>query len=136
MSRTIRIFVVDDDLDDTEIFQEVLSFIDPTIQCSTAENGRDALDKLSRVTFIPDLIFLDLNMPRMDGKECLRKLKENLLLRNIPVIIYTTSSQSKDIEETMEAGAIKFITKPLNVNDLEKILRPIVLGLKQPTIQD
>ena len=136
MSRTIRIFVVDDDLDDTEIFQEVLSFIDPTIQCSTAENGRDALDKLSRVTFIPDLIFLDLNMPRMDGKECLRKLKENLLLRNIPVIIYTTSSQSKDIEETMEAGAIKFITKPLNVNDLEKILRPIVMGLKQPTIQD
>lgn len=136
MSRTIRIFVVDDDLDDTEIFQEVLSFIDPTIQCSTAENGRDALDKLSRVTFIPDLIFLDLNMPRMDGKECLRKLKENLLLRNIPVIIYTTSSQSKDIEETMKAGAIKFITKPLNVNDLEKILRPIVLGLKQPTIQD
>lgn len=136
MSRTIRIFVVDDDLDDTEIFQEVLSFIDPTIQCSTAENGRDALDKLSRVTFIPDLIFLDLNMPRMDGKECLRKLKENALLRNIPVIIYTTSSQSKDIEETMEAGAIKFITKPLNVNDLEKILRPIVLGLKQPTIQD
>ena len=136
MSRTIRIFVVDDDLDDTEIFQEVLSFIDPTIQCSTAENGRDALDKLSRVTFIPDLIFLDLNMPRMDGKECLRKLKENLLLRSIPVIIYTTSSQSKDIEETMAAGAIKFITKPLNVNDLEKILRPIVLGLKQPTIQD
>lgn len=128
--------MVDDDLDDTEIFQEVLSFIDPTIQCSTAENGRDALDKLSRVTFIPDLIFLDLNMPRMDGKECLRKLKENALLRNIPVIIYTTSSQSKDIEETMEAGAIKFITKPLNVNDLEKILRPIVLGLKQPTIQD
>ncbi len=136
MSRTIRIFVVDDDLDDTEIFQEVLSFIDPTIQCSTAENGRDALEKLSRVTFIPDLIFLDLNMPRMDGKECLRKLKENLILRNIPVIIYTTSSQSKDIEETMGAGAIKFITKPLNVNDLEKILRPIVLGLKQPTIQD
>ncbi len=128
--------MVDDDLDDTEIFQEVLSFIDPTIQCSTAENGRDALEKLSRVTFIPDLIFLDLNMPRMDGKECLRKLKENLILRNIPVIIYTTSSQSKDIEETMGAGAIKFITKPLNVNDLEKILRPIVLGLKQPTIQD
>ena len=136
MSRTIRIFLLDDDLEDTEIFQEVLSFIDPTIQCSTAENGRDALEKLSRVTFIPDLIFLDLNMPRMDGKECLRKLKENLILRNIPVIIYTTSSQSKDIEETMGAGAIKFITKPLNVNDLEKILRPIVLGLKQPTIQD
>ena len=127
MSKAKKIFVVDDDNDDINLFKEVLLDIDPAIECDVAEDGREALDILSNDNDgLPDLIFLDLNMPRMDGKECLRRLKADEELQHIPVLIYTTSSQSKDIEETMMSGAVCFITKPTNVRELESILRAVI----------
>lgn len=127
MSKVKKIFVVDDDNDDINLFKEVLQDIDPAIECAVAEDGREALDFLTQnENDLPDLIFLDLNMPRMDGKECLRRLKADEGLQHIPVLIYTTSSQSKDIEETMMSGAVCFITKPTNVRELESILRAVI----------
>lgn len=127
MKTVKKILVVDDDAEDALIFQEVLFSINASIQYSTAEDGKDALDQLRGAgPFLPDLIFLDLNMPRINGKECLKKIKEDEKLKDIPVIIYTTSSQPRDIEETMQAGACCFISKPLNIKDLESILQAIV----------
>lgn len=128
--RNITILLVDDDRDDTALFEEVLGEVRPSIILQTAENGIEALEGLqNRVTPLPDLIFLDLNMPRMGGKECLLQLKGNTQLRNIPVIIYTTSSQSADIEEAMIAGAVCFITKPNSIKEMKTVLSSIVESL-------
>ena len=127
MNTIKKILVVDDDMDDVQLFGEVIANIEPSIKLLHAEDGRDALEKLAETTnHLPDLIFLDLNMPRMDGKECLKKIKKDDQLNHIPVIIYTTSSQINDIEETMEAGAVCFITKPNNLKELERILIAVI----------
>ena len=125
-TKTINLFLIDDDTDDAFVFEEILAEIDPSIRVSLAVNGQDALDKLTdEATLLPDIIFLDLNMPRMGGKECLKAIKANVRLKKIPVIIYTTSSYSKDIEEVLQGGAICFITKPSSVKDLKEILLTI-----------
>lgn len=123
MAQNLTFLLVDDDIDDTFLFREVLSEVAPNITLRTAANGQEALDVLALETYpLPDLIFLDLNMPRMDGKQCLTALKNDARLQKVPVIMYTTSSHSRDIEETMQQGAISFITKPSHIGDLRTIL--------------
>ena len=123
MAQNLTFLLVDDDADDIFLFREVLSGVAPEINLRTASNGQEALEVLSReINHLPDLIFLDLNMPRMDGKQCLTELKNIDRLKGIPVIIYTTSSHSRDVEETMQLGAISFITKPSHIKDLKAIL--------------
>lgn len=130
MTQAITLFLVDDDVDDIVLFQEVITEVNPDISFESASNGQELLEKLKVPgASLPDLIFLDLNMPRMDGKECLFHLKSDERLKTIPVIMYTTSSQSRDIEETMQRGAICFITKPSNIADLKNILSVIVGSL-------
>ncbi len=126
MAKPITLFLADDDSDDAFLFGEVLEEINPAIVLITATNGEEALQKLTTNGYPqPDIIFLDLNMPRMDGKECLAALKEDENLKHIPVIMYTTSSQSRDIEETIQRGALCFITKPSSVKELRDILAAI-----------
>ena len=126
MTKYARFFLVDDDADDVSIFKETLREVNPSIEFISAGDGHAALESLKRLqNDLPDIIFLDLNMPKMDGKECLAQLKRDTYLKNIPVIMYTTSCQSKDIEETMLKGAICFITKPSNIRELKNILHSI-----------
>jgi CheY-like chemotaxis protein len=126
MTQPRHFLLVDDDIDDIIIFQETLKKIDDTILFSSANNGKAAIDLLTKNTGqLPGLIFLDINMPRMDGKECLKIIKQDEKLKHIPVLMYTTSSQSSDIEETMMHGAMCFITKPWGVNELKKLLSAI-----------
>ena len=117
--------LVDDDDDDKEIFCLALEQADPSIKCVTASDGREALSILKVESFVPDYIFLDLNMPLMDGKECLREIRKQKRLANVPVIIFTTSSAEKDKEETKKLGANAFITKPPHVSMLAKKLTDI-----------
>jgi CheY-like chemotaxis protein len=115
--------LVDDDIDDTFLFREVLSEVAPQVALRTAVNGQEAIESLlAPAQPLPQLIFLDLNMPKMDGKQCLLALKQDERLQHIPVIMYTTSSHSRDIEETMQNGAISFITKPSHISELRIIL--------------
>ncbi|HVG40639.1 MAG TPA: response regulator, partial [Chitinophagaceae bacterium] len=112
--------LVDDDADDTFLFREVLNEVEPSIELITAVDGEEALVKLGEQDrILPDLIFLDLNMPRMNGLQCLYEIKHDRALRSIPVIIYTTSSNSKDIEQCMQLGAACFITKQSNYKSLK-----------------
>lgn len=126
----ITFFIIDDDPDDIMLFREVLSDINEAIDCISATNGREALNMLNAESVKdPSLIFLDLNMPKMDGRECLKELKSNPQLKHIPVIIYTTSSLHKDREETRQLGAHGFISKPSSLRELNSILDRISTSL-------
>jgi CheY-like chemotaxis protein len=71
----------------------------------------------------PDIIFLDLNMPGMDGFECLRELKADKSLMDIPIVMYSTSSSNGDIKKAMKLGAANFVTKPTSCDQLENALK-------------
>jgi CheY-like chemotaxis protein len=114
--------LIDDDIDDQEIFALALSKINFPFDCIFANNGLEALKSLDQKTILPDYIFLDLNMPRMNGKECLAELKKNERLRHIPVVIYSTSSSLLDINDTRELGAKDFIIKPFSLTELTEKL--------------
>lgn len=127
MQEKIICFLIDDDDDDQEIFSLALNTIDENISFVTANDGIEALNKLQiEGAFIPHFIFLDLNMVRMSGRECLREIKKIPHLKNIPVIIYSTSSEQKDITETMLLGATDYIVKPPSISILTKRLEQVL----------
>lgn len=121
MSNNKTFLIVDDDMDDQELFIEAVKEVDSSIKCLAASNCEEALNmlKTGRIS-LPDVIFLDLNMPRLNGKQCLAELKKESGLKHIPVIIYSTSSEKRDIEETSRLGAAYFLTKP---NKFEELCR-------------
>jgi CheY-like chemotaxis protein len=116
---------VDDDQEDREFFCEALREIDSSIICLTAKSGTEALAILQNHMPLPDFIFLDINMPMMDGKQCLKELKTIPELKHIPVIMYSTSTDTREIKECYKLGAEDFLIKPNNyqklVNDITSI---------------
>jgi CheY-like chemotaxis protein len=130
-------FLVDDDQDDQEIFTMALREIDLPVQCVIANDCSEAISKLRKdTTFHPDYIFLDINMPKMNGKECLREIKKEAHLQHIPVVMYSTSLKPSDIIETRKLGAIGFITKPNKVSDLAVVLSNFFQSPKTSVILD
>ena len=131
MAKEKILLLVDDDDDDSFLFREVLNEVDSSVKLLNAQNGKEALELLwQQHSVMPDLILLDLNMPKMDGKECLAELKKDDFLSQIPVFIYTTSSSSTDIEYTLQLGAQCFITKPASFRDLQTLLEVIVPNIR------
>lgn len=115
--------LADDDRDDAELFNEALSLISASIKFHHVENGQAALHFLTSPDCQkPDIIFLDLNMPAMSGWQCLAKLKNDSALKDIPVIMYSTSSNPREKEIAMELGAVGFVTKPADFKVLTKVL--------------
>jgi CheY-like chemotaxis protein len=107
------VLFIDDDADDQAIFSEATSLINPTIQRQFASNGLEALDLLRKENAVlPDLIFLDINMPVMNGMECLVELKKMAALRGVPIIICSTSVYSGDQEKCERLGADFYLVKP------------------------
>jgi CheY-like chemotaxis protein len=124
--------VVDDDADDLELFSEAVGELDESVICEQASDGYEALEKLGGdPPCTPDLIFLDLNMPAMDGWQFLERVKQNETLKDIPVIIYSTSSLRKDMLQAKQSGALCFVTKPEDYGQLKKILQIVISYLKQ-----
>jgi CheY-like chemotaxis protein len=123
----VKIILTDDDKASQRIFEDALSRIKILADLTTADNGQQLMDKLRDPDEpIPDVIFLDINMPVKDGKECLLEIKSDKNLKHIPTVIYTASDSEKDIEDTYRAGANLYITKPVSfsvlVNIIEKVL--------------
>jgi CheY-like chemotaxis protein len=114
----MTILYADDDRDDRELMTEALSKIDPSISCQTASDGQHVLELLRNSNELPDYIFLDINMPVMDGKQCLVELKNETRLKNIPVVIYSTTQDAKEINQLYRMGASSFIQKPNNFSEL------------------
>jgi len=117
------ILIVDDDADDIELFCLAVGEIDDAIKCIHARTGEEALQLLRKnLLRKPDYIFLDLNMPRMNGKQCLGMIKKDPEFSEIPVIIYSTSKLPEDYKETKSLGAVHFLTKPSRHADLKKAI--------------
>lgn len=136
MAETIC-FLIDDDFDDQEIFALALEDLGNNCQCITANSGLQALEKLrSDHSFIPDFIFLDMNMPLMSGKQCLKEIKNLSRLKEVVVIMYTTSSNIRDMEETRKLGASHYLVKPSSITELSNVLDELLQKQKLPFTVD
>jgi CheY-like chemotaxis protein len=124
--------LADDDHDDAELFSEAINRVDPSINVHHVDNGTDVFEFLNKESHKkPDLIFLDLNMPKMSGWQCLAQLKNNPAYKDIPVIIYTTSSHYRDTEIALDLGALGLVTKPSEFNVLKTIAASIINNIDQ-----
>ena len=125
--------LVEDDSDDSEMFTEAIVAVDASVRCFSAADGREALNKLTvgAIAPPPDLIFLDINMPEMNGWQLLDRLKKDQELQRIPVIMYSTSSHPRDIQNASARGALCFFTKPNSFPHLKKILEIVVSYAKR-----
>jgi CheY-like chemotaxis protein len=123
--------LVDDDVDDTEMFIEALAGIDNSIKCHNAVDGRVALEKLNELDNNPNLIFLDINMPVMNGWQFLKIIKEDERYKQIPVIVISTSSHQRETTIALELGALCYLTKPNDFEILKNVLQLIVKHLDE-----
>lgn len=127
MQKDITCFLIDDDIDDLEIFAIAIAEMGRPVTCTTANDGMDALEKLRQdETFTPDYIFLDLNMPRMNGKQCLVEIRKIERLTHTSVVMYSTSALQRDIDDTLQLGASHFLTKPTSISKLTETLQQLL----------
>ncbi|HEU5148686.1 MAG TPA: response regulator [Chryseosolibacter sp.] len=123
MNKPLHILLINDDPDDHEIFESVIELILPSARCSSVLSGQRAIEKLIDGSLRPHIIFLDLNMPLMNGKQFLLEVRNHPEIATIPVIVLTTSSDAGNVAETKQLGAKYFITKPDRFSQWEDALR-------------
>jgi CheY-like chemotaxis protein len=121
-------FLVDDDNDDTELFADALQDIDSSIEFNYAFNCYELTRGLLQNKFAPEIIFLDINMPGMTGWQCLEFLKQGEKTKNIPIIMYSTSSALLDGKKAILRGAIGFYEKPSRFEWLKEFLEMVSIS--------
>jgi CheY-like chemotaxis protein len=123
----IHILLADDDADDRLFFTDAFEEIKLKTIVKTVIDGVELLKHLlSPGIILPHVLFLDLNMPRKGGMECLKEIKENDRFKDIAIAIYSTSASEADIEETFVKGANVYIKKPSDFETLKKILSEVI----------
>lgn len=128
MAHSVTFFLIDDDTDDQEIFLIALQGISESVKCKYANDGIKALEKFNLdSSFIPDYIFLDMNMPRMNGRECLVEIRKIDRLRQVPTFIYSTSVDPGMVEDVKQLGATDVIIKPTSIKALSDILENLIV---------
>lgn len=127
-SRLVEILLVEDNPGDADLVIEVLEDSRVRNRLFVAEDGEEALDFLYKKGQFsdvprPDLILLDLNLPKVDGREVLSKIKADPKLRSIPVVVLTTSQAEEDILRSYDLHANSYITKPVDINQFINVIR-------------
>jgi PleD family two-component response regulator len=126
MSR--KCFLIDDDHDDQEIFGMAMESISTPLDCVYADDAIQALEILKTDSeFTPDYIFIDFNMPRMNGIQCLQEIRKMTRLAGSRIIMYSTSSEKKLMDRSRESGAHDFIVKPSSIALLTTRLEEVFL---------
>ena len=105
------IVLIEDDEDDQMLFKDAMAEIVGEVECMVYGDGDVALSKLPELDTLPKVVFLDLNLPKVHGLECLKLLKQHPKLRNLPVVIFSTSNNPEDEKSGIELGAHLFIKK-------------------------
>lgn len=130
--RNSTCLLIDDDAEEHEIFTIAMIRLNPFLNCISVKSGTHAVERLrSDVNFTPDYIFLDLNMPGMDGKQCLAQLQKIERLQGVPIVIFSTSSNETDVKETMSMGSYGYVVKPDTISELVGTLGQILNTPKQ-----
>lgn len=126
MNRVKKILYADDDLDDKTWVSEANKFLNYLLDIDFVENGREVFEWLERFKDHPSLIVLDLNMPELDGRQTLQKLKSSEKYKDIPVVIVTTSSNKVDIEICKRLGANLYLVKPDKHSGWQQIVKQLL----------
>jgi CheY-like chemotaxis protein len=114
-----QVLLIDDDRDDAEIFSDALKEAGLSGGMDYYEDGLKALENLANQSTHPDVIFLDINMPSINGWECLREIKNLAGMQHIPIVMYSTSNLQSEGISAKDIGAAAFLTKPDNFRDLK-----------------
>jgi CheY-like chemotaxis protein len=122
----MTIMYIDDDAEDREFFCEATKHIDNYLMCHMAKDGAEGLRDLREMMVMPDFIFVDVNMPIMNGRQFLVEIKKLPRLRSIPVIMYTTTSHSDEIREYLRLGAYKVLVKPNSLTKIEALVKSVL----------
>jgi CheY-like chemotaxis protein len=125
MQTELSCFLIDNDEDDQEIFQMAIREVNPFISCIVANDGIIALENLKN-SLKPSFIFVDMNMPLMNGKQCLEEIRKIPHLANVPVYIYSTGANPTSIAETKALGASDFLIKPSGFRQLVELLSTVI----------
>lgn len=107
----------EDDLDDFDMFSDIVKVLNPSYKTVNVRNGQEVLDYLENSETKPSIIFLDINMPIVDGRACLKFIKKDPRFETIPIVIYSTSSNKQDIELCLQLGASAYVEKPFTFKD-------------------
>ncbi len=120
---TLNILLADDDADDCFFFKTALEKLQPSAQLTTVHDGEELMKFLSQnPEQLPDVLFLDINMPRKNGIECLSEIKHNAKLKNIPVVMFSTNKSQDTMSKLFKGGANIYITKPADFTELVQLI--------------
>lgn len=122
---TKHLLIVEDNPNDLELARMALELSDVQCEVQVARDGQEALDLLRQAGSLPDLVLLDLNMPRVSGHEVLQTVKQDTLLRQVPVVVFTTSSEPSDQAACAAAGADDYVVKPGGFEELVETLNAL-----------
>ncbi len=132
MTDRLHILMVEDDEDDVDLLQEALKEYGVLFTINLLVKGDQVLPYLEECETLPDVIILDLNLPRMHGTEILQLIKKSPAFQHIPVVILTTSSAVEEKNFCQRAGAHGFLTKPVSLQGFEAVTRTIVQAAMEP----
>lgn len=124
--KNLTVFMIDDDSDDREIFGLALKSVDKTVKFVSTDDCKSALRQLKTQEVTPDCIFLDINMPGMNGVACLGELKKTASLKDIPVFMYSTHTDEQTCKELLDKGARECIRKQTELQQLQKMISEII----------
>jgi DNA-binding NtrC family response regulator len=121
--RKLNVILAEDDYDDRLLFEEALSELPVSVKLDTFNNGDELMEWLTNVNNrLPDVLFLDLNMPRKNGFATLGEIKRNIKLQNLPVIIFSTATNHEMIKQVYKDAAHYYIRKPVHFSDLKQLI--------------
>ncbi|MDO6810957.1 response regulator [Zobellia galactanivorans] len=121
--KVFHIFLTDDDLEDRQFFEQAINELDIDLVFKSFDNGVELMENLHSDAKLPDFIFLDLNMPLMNGEECLNDIREESKFEEIPVIIYSTFVDEGKLKELQGNGANLFLKKPNSFEQLKTAIK-------------
>jgi CheY-like chemotaxis protein len=120
----MTLLCIDDDLEDSELLREAIAVVDGNCTCITATSGAEGLLILRRL--VPDHIILDVNMPKMDGRETLLNIRRTPSTKHVPVHILSTTNSDGEIDNLKQLGATTFVTKPSTFDELCDFVRSVL----------
>lgn len=127
MSYYKKVLLIDDDADDHEIFLEAVKEIDSSVKCTSLFDGEKALEGLKNKTIeTPDLIILDTNMPKLNGRQMLIELRKIPAFVHIPIVMYSTSFSDREVEELKTLGAVYNLKKPARFDEFRNAISYIL----------